>query len=150
MCVCVYVSSGGVGVRELYKPKLEWPGPEKWFEWQLRLYWLTSLLMLMHYGNLLHKQKKRRQLYTYLALGALALIGAAGNSLLLLSFVVVCVVVSSLSWQIITFHDVISLSKAPCFLLPPAGVIHALLHILGQAEANEGDRWDMRKRLGCV
>ena len=75
--VYTYVRCGGAGVRMLMKPGL--PEPDKWFEWQLRLYWLTSLLMLMHYGNLLHKQKKRCQLYTYLALGALALIGAAAN-----------------------------------------------------------------------
>lgn len=37
------------GVRQLYKPGL--PKPDNWFEWQMRLYWLSSLLMLMHYGN---------------------------------------------------------------------------------------------------
>lgn len=45
------------GVRQLYKPG--WPKPDKWFEWQLRLYWLSSLLMLMHYGNRLCASKSK-------------------------------------------------------------------------------------------
>ena len=42
-------SGGGGEVRLLVKPS--WAGPEKWFEWQLRMYWLSAVLMLGHYGS---------------------------------------------------------------------------------------------------
>jgi len=36
------------------------PEPHKWFEWQLRLYWISSVSVLWFYGMRLHHQANKQ------------------------------------------------------------------------------------------